>query len=613
MKLRIALIIFCLTVLAANAQPERILHFESRIVVQTNGALTVTETIQAQASGDQIKHGIYRDFPQLYKGKWGLRMKTSFEIKEVLRDGQSEPYHTENRENGIRVYIGSPSSLVSTGVHTYQLTYETDRQLGFFSDHDELYWNATGNGWNFTIDSATTTVILPPGATAKNLKAYTGPQGATDGNYTATNVNGNTHFETTRQLFPNWGLTIVVEWPKGFVTESSPAAKWLDLLKDNLGLMLGLGGLLLTFIYYFVAWEKVGKDPKRGVIIPLFAPPESFSPAAVRYLKHMGFDNRAFAAAILNLAVKGKIKIDEEKHILQKRIYTLIPVRTELSGLSAEETTLWHNLVGGYLPLALKQENYATVQAAQKNLKSQLESAMKGTLFATHWRWCVPGIILSAVALAVSLLDARDWKAACFLTLWLSIWIPVTAVLLRNNLLFGIIFSVAAIGALFGFVQVTSFWIAGLIVAAGLLNVIFYYLLKAPTREGQRILDQIEGFKMYLGVAEKDRLNLENPPERTPALFEKFLPYALALGVEQKWSEQFAAVLSAAGHAGGAYSPGWYYGPSWNHLGPASFASSFGSSLAGAISSSSTAPGSSGGGGGGSSGGGGGGGGGGGW
>jgi uncharacterized membrane protein len=226
----------------------------------------------------------------------------------------------------------------------------------------------------------------------------------------------------------------------------------------------------------------------------------------------------------------------------------------------------------------------------------------------------VPGIILSAVALAASLLDARDWKAACFLTFWLSIWIPVTVVLLRNNLLFGIVFSLGAIFGLCGFVYSTSFWVAGLIVTTGLLNVIFYYLLKAPTREGQRILDQIEGFKMYLGVAEKDRLNLENPPERTPALFEKFLPYALALGVEQKWSEQFAAVLSAAGHAGGVYSPGWYCGPSWNHLGSASFASSFGSSLEGAISSSSTAPGSSGGGGGGgSSGGGGGGGGGGGW
>ncbi len=612
MKLRFISFFLSLTALAASAQPERILHFDSRIVVQTNAALIVTETIQAQAGGDQIKHGIYRDFPQLYKGKWGLRMKTGFDIKEVLRDGQSEPYHTENRENGIRVYIGSPSSLVSTGVHTYQLTYETDRQLGFFSDHDELYWNATGNGWNFTIDSATVTVILPPGATAKNPKAYTGPQGAIGNNYMTTNVASNAFFETTKPLLPNWGLTIVVEWPKGFVAESSTAAKWLDLLKDNLGVLLGLCGLLMVFIYYFIAWEKMGKDPKRSVIIPLYAPPENFSAAAVRYLKHMAFDNRAFAAAILDLAVKGKIKIDEEKHFLQKRTYTLISAENDLSGLPPEEATLWRDLVGDGKPLALKQENYATVQAAQKNLKAQLESAMKGTLFATHWRWCIPGIILSAVALAASLLDARDWKAACFLTFWLSIWIPVTLVLLRNNLLFGIVFSLAAIGALFGFVQVTSFWIASLIVAVGLLNVIFYYLLKAPTSEGQRILDQIEGFKMYLGVAEKDRINLENPPERTPELFEKFLPYALALGVEQKWSEQFAAVLSAAGHGGGAYSPGWYYGTSWNHLGAASFASSFGNSLAGAISSSSTAPGSSGGGGG-SSGGGGGGGGGGGW
>jgi uncharacterized membrane protein len=154
-----------------------------------------------------------------------------------------------------------------------------------------------------------------------------------------------------------------------------------------------------------------------------------------------------------------------------------------------------------------------------------------------------------------------------------------------------------------------------------LVNGLFIFLLKAPTVAGREILDQIEGFKMYLGVAEKDRLNLENPPERTPQLFEMFLPYALALGVEQKWSEQFAGVLAAAGAVPGQnnYSPAWYSGDSWSHVGAASFAGALGGSLAGAISSASTAPGSGsggdggGGGGGGSSGGGGGGGGGGGW
>jgi uncharacterized membrane protein len=156
--------------------------------------------------------------------------------------------------------------------------------------------------------------------------------------------------------------------------------------------------------------------------------------------------------------------------------------------------------------------------------------------------------------------------------------------------------------------------VIGLFAAGLFLNILFYRLLKAPTLLGRRILDQIDGFKLYLGVAEKDRLNLENPPERTPQLFERFLPYALALGVEQAWCEQFAAVLAAAGAGGIEYRPSWYSGASWTGISSTTFATSMSHSLSNAISSASTAPGSSsGGGGGGSSGGGGGGGGGGGW
>ncbi len=146
------------------------------------------------------------------------------------------------------------------------------------------------------------------------------------------------------------------------------------------------------------------------------------------------------------------------------------------------------------------------------------------------------------------------------------------------------------------------------------LNALFYYLLKAPTLAGRKIMDQVEGFKMYLSVAEKDRLNMLNPPEKTPQLFEKYLPYALALNVENEWSEQFADVLAKAQVDGQPYSPSWYQGSSWNRLGASGLSDSLGGAFAGAIASSAMAPGSSSGsGGGGSSGGGGGGGGGSGW
>ncbi len=127
--------------------------------------------------------------------------------------------------------------------------------------------------------------------------------------------------------------------------------------------------------------------------------------------------------------------------------------------------------------------------------------------------------------------------------------------------------------------------------AMGFLNALFYHLLKAPTLTGRKIMDQIEGFKLYLSVAEKERLNLLNPPEKTPALFEKYLPFALALDVENAWSEQFAEVLARAGTETQPYSPVWYSGSSWDSFHTSRFTNSLGSSFAGAISSSSSAPG----------------------
>jgi len=146
------------------------------------------------------------------------------------------------------------------------------------------------------------------------------------------------------------------------------------------------------------------------------------------------------------------------------------------------------------------------------------------------------------------------------------------------------------------------------------VNIAFYHWLKAPTMAGRKILDEIEGFRLYLDVAEKDEMNLHNPPKKTPDLFEIYLPFALALDVEQRWAERFASLFAGMEEQGEHHHPGWYSGHHWHHQHLGDFSSALGGSLSSAISSSSTAPGSSSGsGGGGSSGGGGGGGGGGGW
>ena len=139
-------LLFAFSLIYAQAQPERIISFDSIIKINEDGSMLVTETIKVHAEGNKIKRGIYRDFPTDYKDKYGNNIRISFEVKEVLRDGRQEPYRTERQSNGVRVYFGSSSYYLKPGDYTYTIKYKTDRQIGYFKDHDELYWNVTEIG-----------------------------------------------------------------------------------------------------------------------------------------------------------------------------------------------------------------------------------------------------------------------------------------------------------------------------------------------------------------------------------------------------------------------------------------------------------------------------------
>ncbi len=169
--LAVALLILCASPAFAE---ERITDYASDITVAQTGALTVTETIYVISEGDEIRHGIFRDFPTTYKDKAGRRVHVGFDVLGATRDGHAEPYSIDSVDAGERVKIGNPDVLVESGPHTYTLAYTTDRQIGFFADHDELYWNATGNFWDFPIDHAEATIKLPFGAKIKQSAFYTG-------------------------------------------------------------------------------------------------------------------------------------------------------------------------------------------------------------------------------------------------------------------------------------------------------------------------------------------------------------------------------------------------------------------------------------------------------
>lgn len=628
--------------LAASLQPaaaiERILQFVSDVRVEKNSDLLVTETIRVQAEGREIRRGILRDFPTRYKGRDGRRVEVGFEVLSVTRDGKPENYTTETLSNGVRVRIGNASQTVPFGPNTYVIRYRTTRQIGFFEKFDELYWNATGTGWPFQIDVAEARVTLPEPANFIQTAIYTGPQGATDRNATIVEQRpGTIVFRTTRPLPPRNGLTVAAAFPKGIVTPPTQAQLAQYWLRDNLPVLAAGAGLPLLLGFYLVAWFRVGRDPRRGTIIPLFAPPKGMSAPAVRYVYEMDFDNRTFSAGILDLAVHGGAKLNDSGN--QMRLTATNATRDVSPPIAA----MGRELFKSGPSLLLDNVNHKIVGAAKSALESNLQALYLKTMFTNNYRWSSIGLVLwiaftAAVAFSVFASYGSDLGGAMlFGTAFAAPAISVmTAFLLglltgRTGLLtflFGFLFAgafaVAGFAVLLGATWEATGSIVNLYTLAMLTPILVapliamsFYIMKAPTVQGRKVMDEIEGFKQYLGVAEEDRLNYLHPPEKTPELFERYLPYAVALNVENRWAERFAGVLAAAAAAGAA-TAAWYAGDRDSQTDWGNFASRVGDSLASSVASASTAPGSSGGGssgsgGGGSSGGGGGGGGGGGW
>lgn len=595
---------------------ERILSFESHIAVGADGWITVRETITVRSEVKKIKRGIYRDFPVRYTTPSGTRYRVDFEVVEVQRDGAPEPYHVKPRGNDKRVYMGERETFLSPGIYTYRLTYRTHRQLGFFDDHDELYWNVTGNRWAFPIDHVEARVTLPNTIAPEqiNTEAYVGRFGETGSNYESqVDVFGVATFATTRKLRPGQGLTIVVTWPKGHVREPSTVEQWGYFARDNRNVLLGVLGVGILLLYFFVVWARVGRDPDPGVIVPLFEPPLDLSPAAMRYILKMGFDNKAYSAAVINLAVKGYLNIsdDDDEYVLSR------DRNVDKSVLSPGERRLVAKLFQGRDTAILKRANHKSIRGSIKALKNLLRSEYHLVYFRTNGKYLIPGILIAAATVLVSgYSNVQDKAGLFFMMIWLTGWtFTVYTLITQGQHLMAAIFGVFEVGALIMLAtEIASAWVTGLLILLLMINIVFFYLIKAPTQSGRKLMDAIEGFKLYLSVAEKERLNTLNPPEQTPALFEKYLPYALALDVDQQWSERFANMLQRAASTGSGYRPKWYSGSSWEDSDIGRFSSSLSSSLTSAVSSSAQAPGSSSGsGGGGSSGGGGGGGGGGGW
>lgn len=322
---------------------------------------------------------------------------------------------------------------------------------------------------------------------------------------------------------------------------------------------------MVLLMYFIPVWKRYGRDPEPGLIVTRYEPPAGYSPASLRYIQQMYYDSKVMTSAVLSLAVKGYLTIKEEKGKL--RLFKADP-GPDPPPLATGEQALYEKLFEDGDELLLDDEFHERVGGARTAHSRSLKRDYAGRYFRTNGLLTLPGLVIAVIASLIALNVGKG---------------PTPFVI-------------------------------GIIVLMGITFFAFAAIMKRPTGLGRKLLDEMLGFRDYLEIAEKDELNLRNPPEKTPQLFERYLPFALAMGVEQRWAEKFAAVLAAIdGPEQGAYHPAWYHGR-WSGGNIGKSMSRLSGSLDTAISSSATPPGSSsGGGGGGSSGGGGGGGGGGGW
>ncbi len=567
MKLRaLFLAVIALFLVAPAFAAEQITRFDTLVEVQTSGDVIVTETISVIAEGQQIRRGIFRDLPRYYEGE-GERYEFAYDVISVERDGRREPYDTDTEGSAYRIRIGDEDVMLDHGQHRYVIRYRVANQVRYFADYDEVYWNATGNFWHFPIITARAIIQLPPGGVVTQTAGYSGALGQ-QGDAFTYRAEGDRHiFEITRPLQRGEGLTVAVGFQKGLIDPPSAAdeAAMLWQRYGALGILLAsLGGV---FFFLYRNFNRVGRDPPKGPIFPRYEAPRGYSPAAVHFIYYRALaGNRALIATLMNLAVKGRITIDASSK--SKTVLGRAPAPLPDPNIASEDLALEQSIFGGASSKTLGGGTDTAFTSAYTSFQTKLSNNYGSKYFRWNLGYSLVALAISMIAVFVALTQIVNW------TIWHTL-------------------------ALVG--------IAG-------LNGLFMYLMPAPTAKGQEVRTEIEGFRLYMETAEKLALNasqpgVEAPPLMTKERFERFLPYAVALGVEAPWTKYFERVLPQEAAD---------YHPTWTNLGTHSSIAALSSSIvanidSGVMSAMPQSSGSSGSGGGGSSGGGGGGGGGGGW
>ena len=603
------------------SQEERIYTHHSDIVVDTSGVIRVSERIRVYANGDLFKRGITRALPTTRNDVEGKRIKVDYTILEVYKDGEKESYFTEREGSNLVIYVGNKNKLLSPGYYDYEIIYETAGQIGFFEDYDELGWNVNGAS-DRPVDQVSCKVSLPNNAQILSHRCYTGAFGSTnDSDCTSESDSNGVFSASASNLQPNEMMTIYVGFEKGIVhqpvVKETALSRFLSWL-DKMGLwFMNLIIIVPLYFYYITTWRKHGKDLPQPVAIPQFTPPNNMSPASVGMIHDEAFDFSLISTSIINLAVKGFLRIEEveRKGVFSfgAKNYNLVKLKDAESNLPSEEAIVLNELFAESNEVSLESKYNSNVETMMLSYHKDLKLQHKKTLSeGKNLKFKIlPWIVLFLYIVLLFYYGSKIPLELFFNFALFSIpTLVVVALLLaiiaairkkKQKKLNTISLSIALIVGVIGVFYYSPSHLlttTAIAVFTGLLfvllgHILYLYLIVRPGKTLLQLQADIEGLNMYISLAEEKQMQYFNPPKVTPEVFEKLLPYAIALKTEKVWGDKFENTLLQSMQSVDSYAPVWYYGAAMR---PRSFTNNLQKSLTSNIQQSAISPKSSGGG-----------------
>jgi len=506
--LALAFSAFCAA--AASARTLRIRDFHAELDVLPDSSLDVTETIHAEFNGPW--QGIYRTIPVEYLGPAGFNYSLFLtDISATDSDGSTLRIEKQRHGGNLQLKIFVPRADGTS--RNISLHYRVRDALRYFEDHDELYWNVTGNGWDVPIESASAHITLPDGVTGLHAANYTGFFGSREQDARVDIIGSNVDVQTQRPLSFREGLTVVAGWDKGFVRQPDGSEKIAQFLESNWPLLFPAG----VFVLMFCVWYARGRDPRVGAVAVQYEPPSGLSPGEAGTLVDDQAGLRDITATIVDLAVRGYILIEERENSHLMGLYSSKEYVFHLQKKPAEwQGAKRHEL----LLLAGIFENGTRDQVALSELQNKFYKNLPGIQSAIFDSLVAHGYFAHRPDRVRQVYIAIGGVTGFFLY--------VLGIVLAQQT--GI--------------QALSFFVAAILTA--LIVCGFGWFMPTRTIDGVRALHSTLGFEDFLSHVEGDRL--ERIPQ-SPDTFEKYLPYAMALGVERKWVGAFNGMLQQ---------PSWY-------------------------------------------------------